>query len=121
MQTVPQNNTENIEQNEKTVTIMHAKNVFIGGYDRGIESDLRTAVSLSRSVHREGEYKIVNGEMLASPSTDPRLHTPESDRRRFGAVRFQQGDKVRLDLTCPFRSKKSEFICGPQDGKGTVS
>ncbi|WKX89234.1 hypothetical protein Q1695_008691 [Nippostrongylus brasiliensis] len=153
MQTVPQNNTENIEQNEKTVTIMHAKNVFIGGYDRGdhvprspfrfsvgrrplrfespgkprgywlrsftpnaepslraartrscprnlhqsqrIESDLRTAVSLSRSVHREGEYKIVNGEMLASPSTDPRLHTPESDRRRFGAVRFQQGDKVR--------------------------
>lgn len=48
--------------------------------------------------------------LLDSPSSDPRLRTPESERQRFAAVKFRPGAEVRMRPTSAQQSK-----CGGSD------
>nr|CDJ86419.1 unnamed protein product [Haemonchus contortus] len=84
-----------VDTTEKGITIGKAKNVYITIIRCACTSALNPSCPCKRSLTNQS-CKIVNAKLLASESTDPRLHTPESDRRKFKSVKWSPGREVQL-------------------------
>ncbi|XGW23277.1 hypothetical protein V3C99_005482, partial [Haemonchus contortus] len=84
-----------VDTTEKGITIGKAENVYITIIRCACTSALNPSCPCKRSTLKQS-CQIVNAKLLASESTDPRLHTPESDRRKFSSVKWSPGREVQL-------------------------